>query len=186
MFKSISWQEYIGVMAVAAGCYYAGIIILFYTKDIAARLKGGSIPSTPSSPGKPSPGDHNLMGPVQNPIVPPRPIKQTSIGAAEVEVAENVNPITDEIDLTPADELIHEVCNLFQIMKEGDPSQEAYLKNIKTLLSQYPQLLGTDDHTRVTRTIVQELQTKHDVVLSTEVVEQLWPKGTLKHTNHSK
>lgn len=186
MFKSISWQEYIVVMSVAAGCYYAVIIILFYTKDIAARLKGGSVSSRPSSAGKPSPSDHNLMGPIQNPIVPPMPIKQTSIAAAEVEVAENANPVTDEIDLTPADELIQEICNLFQIMKEGNPSQDAYLKNIKTLLSQYPQLLGTDDHTRVTRTIIQELQTKHDILLSTEAVEQLWPKETLKHTNHSK
>lgn len=186
MFKSISWQEYIVVMSVAAGCYYAVIIILFYTKDIAARLKGGSVSSRPSSPGKSSPSDHNLMGPIQNPIAPPRPVKQTSIAAAEVEVAETVNPITDESDLTPADELIHEIRNLFQIMKEGDPSQEAYLKNIKTLLSQYPQLLGTDDHTRVTQTIIEVLKTKHNVVLSTEVVEQLWPKETLKHSNHSK
>lgn len=185
MFKSISWQEYIVVMAVAAGCYYSLIIILFYTKDIAARLKGGSVPSRPGSPGKPSPSDHNLMGPIQNSVVPPRSIKQTSIGAAEVEVAENANPITDDSDLTPADELIQEICSLFQIMKEGNPSQDAYLKNIKTLLSQYPQLLGSDDHTRVTRTIVQELQTKHDILLSKEVVEQLWPKETLKHTNHS-
>ena len=186
MFKFISWQEYIVVVAVAAGGYYAVIIILFYTKDIAARLKDGSVASRAGSPGKHSPSDHNLMGPIQNPIVPPRPIKQTSIATDEVEVAENANPITDESDLTPADELIQEICSLFQIMKEGNPSQDAYLKNIKTLLSQYPQLLGSEDHTRVTRTIVQELQTKHDVVLSTEVVEQLWPKETLKHTNHSK
>lgn len=172
-------------MAVAAGCYYALIIILFYTKDIAARLKGGSAPLEPSSPGKPSPSDYNLMGPIQNSIVRPRQIKQTSLAADEVEVAENVNPITDERDLTPADELIQELCCLFQIMKEGDPSQEAYLKNIKTLLSQYPQMLGSDDHKRVTRTIIQELQEKHDILLSTEVVEQLWPKETLNQTSHS-
>lgn len=187
MFKSISWQEFILVIAVAAGCYYALIIILFYTKDIAARLKGGPISSRPSTCGKPSLSEKNLMGPIQNTVTPKRPIRETSIAAEEVEITDSINhSTTDQNNLAPADELIHEICSLLEIMREGKPSQESYLKNIKTLLSQYPQLIGSQDYTRVTRTIIEELKTKHDVFLTTEVVEELWPKEILKHSNHSK
>lgn len=188
MFKSISWQEFLIAVSVAAGCYYAFIIIIFYRRDIAARLtcSSGSANPTKQAPSQPRP--KNLMGAIaNNPSIRKKPVAQSSANAEEVEIAETTSPpIVEQPQSPPADELLQELSNLFEIMKEGKPSQDSYLKNIKTLFSQYTHLIGSEEYTRISLLIIKELKTKHDIFLSTEVVEELWPKEIVKHSNHSK
>ena len=187
MFKSISWQEFTIAVSVAAACYYAIIIIIFYFRDISARLKGGQGSTTQAKERHVSRPAKNLMGPITaTPPVRKRPVVQSSATADEVEVAEDTGvPLVQEAGSTPADELLQELGNLFEIMKEGKPSQESYFKNIKTLLSQYTHLIGPAEYKRISKTISEELKTKHDVFLSTDALDELWPKETVKSNNHS-
>ena len=187
MFKSISWQEFIIAVSVAAACYYAAIVIIFYFRDISARLKGGQVSTNQSKEGQISNPAKNLMGPIAaNLPIRKKPVVQSSATADEVEVAENTDvQVVEEAHATPAGELLQELGNLFEIMKEGKPSQESYVKNIKTLLSQYAHLIGAEEDTRISQTIIEELKTKHDVFLSTDALDELWPKETVKNNNHS-
>lgn len=187
MFKSISWQEFTIAVLVAAGCYYAFIIIIFYSRDIAAKLKGSSGATSPSKQAL-SPRQKDLMGAIENSTpIRKKPVVQSSASAEEVEVAETViEPVVEQPQSPPADELIQELSNLFEIMKEGKPSQESYLKNIKTLFSQYTHLIGSDEYKRISLIIIEELKTKYQIFLSIEVIEELWPKEIVKHSNHSK
>ena len=175
MFKSISWQEFIIAVSIAAVCYYAAVIIIFYSRDIAARLKGGRVSDGPIKGPQGSRPAKNLMGPIA-PSTPikKRPVGQSSASAEEVEVHDN--PTELEVQSAPADELLQELRNLFEIMTEGKPSQESYVKNITTLLSQYTHLIGSEEHNRITHTIIEELKTRHDVFLSTEDVNEFWPR----------
>jgi hypothetical protein len=187
MFKSISWQEFVIAVSLAAGCYYAFIILIFYRRDITARLKGSSVSTNPSKQPPTEPRPKNLMGAIENSTpIRRKPVAQSSASPEEVEVAETTSPPIVEEAHSPADELLQELSNLFEIMKEGKPSQESYLKNIRTLFSQYTNLIGQEEYTRISLLIIEELKTKHDIFLSAEVMEELWPKETVKHSNHSK
>lgn len=115
-----------------------------------------------------------------------RPIGQSSANAEQIQMAETVSEPAAEQMQGPVDELLQELSNLFEIMKEGKPSQDAYLRNIKTLFSQYTHLIGSEEYTRISQLVIEELKTKHNIFLSTEMVEELWPKETVKHSNHSK
>jgi hypothetical protein len=188
MFKSISWEEFIIAICMVSGCYYAFIVIVFYRKDIMARLRGGAVstssPRTVPNQTRPK----NLMGAIDaSAPLKRKPIVQSSANAEEIEMAETVGaPVGEQAQSAPADELIQELGNLFEIMKEGKPAQDAYLRNIKTLFSQYTHLIGSEEYTRISQLIIEELKTKHNIFLSTELVEELWPKENLKHSNHSK
>lgn len=183
MFKSISWQEFTIAVSVAAACYYAAIIIIFYSRDIAARLKGGRVSPVPVK--GPDPPARNLMGPIAPAIpVKRKPVAQSSASAEEVEVQEQPYP-AGEIPSTPVEELLQELRNLFEIMKEGKPSQESYVKNIKTLISQYSHLIRSEEYSKISQTIIEELKTKHDISLSTEVVDEFWPKESARNNNHT-
>lgn len=182
MFKSISWQEFTVAVSVAAACYYALIIVIFYFKDISARLKGGQVSASRLKERQSTRPARDFMGPIA-PAMPikRKPVDQSSASAEDVVVPENTNePAADDVQSTPADELLQELGNLFEIMKEGKPSQESYVKNIKTLLSQYAHLIGSGEYARISQTIIDELKTKHDVFLSADVLDELWPKETVK------
>lgn len=183
MFKSISWQEFIIAASIAAACYYAVIIIIFYSRDIAARL-GGRVSARPLREPKSSPPAKNPMGPIA-PMMPfkERPVVQSSACAEEVEMHDNSTAL--HVQSAPAEELLQELRNLFDIMKEGKPSQESYVKNIKTLFSQYTHLIVSEEHNRITQTIIEELKTRHDVFLSTEDVNEFWPRESGGNNNHS-
>ena len=188
MFKSISWQEFIIAVSIVAGCYYAFIVIVFYRKDIAARLRGGTVSSSPPKTAQNQTRPKNLMGAIDSSAPSKRkPIVQSTANAEEIEINETVSALVPEQTLSaPADELLHDLSNLFEIMKEGKSAQDAYLRNIKTFVSQYSHLIGSEEYTRISQLIIEELKSKHDVFLSTEMVEELWPKETVKHSNHSK
>jgi hypothetical protein len=188
MFKSISWQEFVIALSIAAGCYYALIIIVFYSKDLAARLKGSTVPASPAKKTPSHASQHTFMGSIDsNTPMRKKPVTQSSANADEFEVAETINALAVESpDTTPSDELLQELNNLFEIMKEGKPSQDSYVKNIKTLFAQYTHLIGPQDYTRISLLIIEELKTRHDIFLSTELVEELWKTETVKHSNHSK
>ncbi len=186
MFKSITWQEFIVAISVVAACYYAFIVAVFYRKDIGAKLKGQGFSTAPvKTPNQPHP--KNLMGAIA-PSTPIRkkPLAESSANAEEVQVADLSIAPEIEHPSTPADELIQELRNLFEIMKEGKPSQDAYLKNVKTLISQYAHLIGPEEFTRISLLIIKELKAKHDIFLTIDLIEELWPKETIKHSNNSK
>jgi hypothetical protein len=188
MFKTISWQEFTVAVSVAAACYYAFIVVVFYRRDIVAKLRGEATSSNRAKPIRPQTSPRNFMGAVSTSFpVRKKPVTESSANAEEVEVAEITTETSAEPDHSaPADELLQELGNLFEIMKEGKPSQDAYLKNMKTLFAQYVHLIGPEEFTKITYTIIQELKTKHDIFLSTEIIEELWPKEKVKHSNHSK
>jgi hypothetical protein len=188
MFKSISWQEFMIAVSIVAGCYYAFIVIVFYRKDIIARLRGGAISMNPPKAVPNQTRAKNLMGAIDsNSPLKRKPIVQTSANADEIEMAETVSaPVGEQAQSAAADELLQELSNLFEIMKEGKSAQDAYLRNIKTFVSQYSHLIGSEEYTRISQLIIEELKTKHDIFLSIELVEELWPKETVKHSNNSK
>jgi hypothetical protein len=188
MFKSISWQEFIIAVSIVAGCYYAFIVIVFYRKDVIARLRGDAVSNSSPKRVANQTRPKNLMGVIDSSApLRRKPIVQSSANAEEIEIAEGISgQVNEQAQSAPADELLQELCNLFEIMKEGKPTQDAYLRNIKTLFSQYTHLIGAEEHTRISQLIIEELKTKHDIFLSTDVMEELWPKETVKHSNHSK
>jgi len=188
MFKTISWQEFMVAVSVAAACYYAFIIAVFYRRDIAAKLRGETPSATPTKSTRPQERGRNFMGAISaSSPVRRKPVAESSANAEEVEVAEmHVEAPVEQEQTPPGEELLQELGNLFEIMKEGKPSQDAYLKNIKTLFAQYTHLVGPEEFRRISLTIIEELKTKHDIFISTEVIEELWPKEKVKHSNQSK
>lgn len=187
MFKSISWQEFIIAASVAAVCYYTAIIIIFYLRDLAARLKGGQVSTSQAKECQSPLPAKNLMGPIAT-TEPTRkkPVVQSSATADELEVAESRDiPVVQKTLSTPGEELLQELGNLFEIMKEGKPSQESYIRNIKTLLSQYTHLIGTEEYARISKTIIEELKAKHNVCLPTEAADEFWSKERVRNNNHS-
>lgn len=179
MFKSIAWQEFVIAAAAAAACYYTLILAVFYSREIAAKLKGTGGASEPLKARQTHRSPHNLMGPIAafTPLQPGQ-ARQSSASADEVEVADTVKTMeSQDIGHTPGQELLHELTNLFEIMKEGQPSEEAYVKNIRTLISQYVHHINAEEYAGITQAIATELSASYGVKLSEDSVRDFWPEA---------
>jgi hypothetical protein len=104
-----------------------------------------------------------------------------TVKSEEIEIDAEVNE-----PATPITELLNELKALCQIMMEGGATQHDYLKNIKTSLSRYGHLVGTQYEDEITTIIHSDLNAIQDIQVSTAEIKDLWPRELYNSINNHK
>lgn len=160
MFETISWQEFFTTLAVILGGYYAISVLLLFSSEITRFFK--SKPKDLTDPVKQqleSTSESALMGGVRFERTSQRELLREEISTSEelqVATQEDEEPIT-VIDLEQESlqsdftSITNEVKSLAEIASQSTREDSAAL--FKTLLSNYPQFIGTPFQHRVSQLI---------------------------------
>ena len=160
MFESISWQEFFTTLTIILGGYYAISVLLLFGSEITHFFK--SKPQSVSESEKQYPEsttESPLMGGVRFERSSHEELPREEVSTAEeLQVAsqEDEEPITS-VDLKEESlqsdfaSITIEITSLAEIAAQSTKEETATL--FKTLLSNYPQFIGTPFQQRVSQLI---------------------------------
>lgn len=153
MFNSISWQDFLTVMAVAVGSYYAITVLLLYSSEITnifRQKESKQFSSEATEDQIDSIESNDLMGKVkyETEVHVPR---EKNVSSEELQVQslnEIEESITTSVSVNSDTLLIGTIADLLQEAKVlaevvSDSSKEEAVSLFKSLLSRYPQLAAT-------------------------------------------
>ncbi len=153
MFNSISWQDFLTTLAAAAGSYYVITALLLFSgeiKSIFTQKQPKAIASEELDDQNDSDESIDLMGKVKYETLANVPhekiVESEEIEAQPPRKAEE--PIQAKV-LSPESLLVGSVADLLEeikiILNELTPSNKEEVASIfRSLLSRYPQLIGTN------------------------------------------
>lgn len=159
MLDSISWQEFFATVALIAGGYYVITFLLLYSGEITkiftqkrsnhstAELKSNQLDSNELN---------DLMGGVRY-----QNREEQNVPREDVRSAEELKFVSSDMDLevfhavdlideqhqNEFQKIIEEINSLVEVISEGNKEESILL--FKTLLANYPQLIGTAYQERV-------------------------------------
>lgn len=150
MLSSITWQEYIIAITILAGGYYVISLLLLYYREIIHWCKPRITPTTKTV--QKIPPDHAIMGGVNQDDLSSS-IRSNTIASEDIAVVTTTNePETiyikdidqrDDIIIGSVADLLEEVKQLLQLIKDGSMGIEESSMLFNALLIRYPQLTGT-------------------------------------------
>jgi hypothetical protein len=173
MFNSISWQEFLTAALWAHLGYYLIVVVVFYPKDILAKVRRSGIGSASSDAEKIS--SSNLMGNIRP---DPQPVKCT-VKSDDVQVS--VAPSKDDYDAEQLEnlasnkvltDLLNEIRLVARVAAE-DQSCDG-LSMIKELLSNYAAVPAHERQT-INGFIVKEFRAQCSVELNVAQLSAAWP-----------
>lgn len=171
MFKTISWQEYLLAVSLIAGAYYAAISAIFYSRNIAVRIKGRAV-SKPSPVVEPRQSHgSNFMGAIQKDI-PRKALVSQSVAAAE--------EITVEQRQSLPDLIIDELHAIFVMLSEGPVEKATYSSSIKKIISKYWMHKGSPVQAEVATYITDYFTGNTEISFSVQEIDILWPAQDLE------
>jgi hypothetical protein len=162
MLESISWQEFLTTIALILGGYYAITTLLLYSREITNIFKSGqSNTSTDTKTDQTDSGEsHDLMGGVRFEHSRQQDVPReetTEADALHVAPPHDVEEPVSVIDLQEEalrNDLVSiqaEVKSLAEIISLG--TKEEVISLFKTLLSNYPQFIGTSFQPQISQFI---------------------------------
>jgi hypothetical protein len=174
MFKSISWQDFLTGIAAILGAYYVLSILLLYSRDVYYWLasKGKHADQigdnfTPTAP--------KVMGGIKQD--PPKK-NERSVEAEDLIIGEPVNKENrddDSLLVGSVSDLLHEIKVLARVIKESGGSKEEGIPMFQSLLSNYPQLVGTKYQESITLFVHQHCSSEAVFEVSLDEIKSWWP-----------
>lgn len=173
MFNSISWQEFLTAALWAHLGYYLIVIVVFYHKDVQAKVRRSNV--VPGSSDAEKISSSHLMGNIRP---DPQPVKRT-VKSDDVQVS--VAPSKDDYDAEQLEnlasnkvlaDLLNEIRLVARVAAE-DKSSDG-LSMIKELLSNYA-AVPVHERQTINEFIVKEFQTQCSVELDVTQVSAAWP-----------
>lgn len=186
MFNSISWQEFLTTIAVAIGSYYAITTLLFYSSEITnifRQREPKQIASETNEDQNDSTESNDLMGKVKY-DTEVNAAREKSVSSEELQVqSSNENEETiktslsnnaDALLLGTIADLLQEVKVLAEVV--SDSSKEETVSLFKSLLSRYPQLVGTHCQEAVSFNIYDSCKAQCEFDLELNEITSWWPE----------
>ncbi len=164
----MTWQQFFVATLLLTLVWYAGVILIYYRKELKAFLKGSKT-SKPVSEALPHRWDEdtlteesedNLMG---KPALP----DGMSIGTLDqISFAENQK----ESQLGEVPDLLDELKNVFSILEKEDGNKSDFFSLMKLVTAKYPKIKANPNFERINAYI-----RKHaSFLLSDEELDNLW------------
>lgn len=140
MFNSISWQEFSNTAMVALGLYYVVTVVVFYSRDMVARIKNPPHPEAVDSERR----NYPLMGQIQK-DTPKKHEHSVEAQDLVVDPASGFRAERSEESLliNSVSHLLREVKVLARVVKESNGSKADAIPMFKSLLSNYAHLAAT-------------------------------------------
>lgn len=158
MLESISWQEFFTTIALLLGGYYAISVLLLFSSEIAnffkSKPQGVSVGGQPNSESQP-----NLMGGVriekstQQELLREEVSNSEELQVATQDYEEPINSVDLAMESLQNDfsSISAEIQSLVEIASQRTKGESVSL--FKTLLSNYPQFIGTPFQQQITQLI---------------------------------
>ena len=186
MFESISWQEFLTTIAVAVGGYYAITTLLLYSSEITNIFKQKErkqFASEANDDQNDSNESNDLMGKIKSETEVNVP-REKSVSAEELQVQssnENEETVTasrsnpsDTLIIGTIADVLQEIKALTEVVKDSSKEEAGSL--FKSLLSRYPQLVGTHYHEAVSLFIYDCCKQQCEFDLAPEEIKSWWPE----------
>lgn len=172
MLKSISWPEYLLAVSLIASAYYAVIIALFYSRDIAAKIKGAAVPKTHPVVEPPRGHVESFMGPILKDVPRKALVSQSVAAAEEITVEQERQSLADLI--------IDELHAVFVMLSEGPVEKSTYSSSIKKIIGKYWMHKGSPVQAEVATYITDHFTGNTEISFSVQEIDILWPAHDLE------
>lgn len=187
MFNSISWTDFLLAIGCLVGAYYFVTGLLFYNKEIIARLKGAKrTPSTiPSQPTNDN--TDNLLGAIKRSPSVNEPeysededlVQFGESNATEIPVVNGISeskPDTDDgLVLGKISDLLEEVKIILSLFAGEKPSKEDLASTLRALLEKYAGLATSRYLTTINIFLYDHCKDACTDELKPEDVSAWWP-----------
>lgn len=188
MLESISWQEFISIIATLTGGYYVISTLLFYSAEISYIFKQKKLNLTFSKPTRDqndSNESNDLMGRVryesheQQNVPREDQIEIDDLILAPFNGADE--PITVSYEDSPEGKLVQTVSTLFEEIKSlieiiSSGSRDECVTLFQTLLSNYPQLTDTESQGVINRFIYDQCKKHCEFQVDLNEINSWWPQ----------
>ncbi|MBS1681584.1 MAG: hypothetical protein OJF59_001826 [Cytophagales bacterium] len=192
MFNSISWQEFLTTLAVAAGSYYVITALLLFSgeiKSIFTQKQSNAIDSEELEDQNDSNESIDLMGKVKYETLVNVP-HENIVDTEEVKTQpprEAEEPIEAKV-LSPEGLLVGSVADLLEeikiILNElTTGSREEIISIFQSLLSRYPQLVGTNYQEEISLFLSDALATHTTHGFKPNEIKKWWKENESQNDN---
>lgn len=181
MFESISWQEFFTTIALLLGGYYAIMVLLLFSSEITSFFR--SKPQGTSKPVKQhseSTTPSNLMGGVRVERSTLQELPREEVSASEeLQItSQEAEESISAVDLVE-ESLQHDFSSMsieIQLLVEisSQSTKEECVALFKTLLSNYPQFIGTPFQQQITQLIYDSCKEVNNYQLDLAEVNLWW------------
>jgi hypothetical protein len=183
MVNSISWQEYLSVIALLVAGYYAITILVFYRSEIKNifNQKTSKNIKNDSSANQPDANQSNsLIGIIKYESPTQTNVPREELSTTEemsfaplVEADEPINGTLNNAINRLVSTLLSEIESLLTVISNDDKKEIATL--FQALLHNYPQLVATDFQVEISQHIYDALRTGFDFQIELNEVQAWWP-----------
>ncbi len=184
MFNSISWQEFLSIIGLIVGGYYAITTLLLYSEEIKSIFKQKelkSIETIASDDQNDSNESIDLMGTIkyETPVNVPheKVVESDEINTQPLkEIEEPIDQVTaispDVLITKSVAELLREIKTIVTELSQG--SREEIASIYHSLLQRYPQLTGTNYQEEISLFINDSLSTNTTHSFTLDEIKSWW------------
>ena len=188
MLESISWQEFISIVAILIGGYYLISVLLFYSAEIGNIFNQKKLNHTLSKPTRDqndSKESNALMGGVRYESREQQNVpREEQIEADDLVVApliETEESIAVSFEDSPEGKLVQTVSGLYDEIKSlieiiSSGTREECVTLFQTLLSNYPQLTSTGSQDVINRFIHDQCKKHCEFHFELNEINSWWPQ----------
>lgn len=181
MLNSISWPEFLNVALIALGLYYVVTVVIFYSKDLIARLRN---PLQPGPVDSESSRNYPLMGPIRKDT----PKKHEHFVEAQDLVVDpangsNAERSEEQLLIDSVSHLLRELKVLARVVKESNGSKADATSMFQSLLSNYAHLAATKYRESIMVFIHDTIRGDCAFEVSPGEIESWWPQERVNDNN---
>ena len=188
MFESISWLEFISIVATLTGGYYVISTLLFYSTEITnifTQKKPNLTFSKPTRDQNDLKEPNSLMGGVRYESHEQHNVPREEQIEIDVLIVAPLNgteePITVSCEDSPEGKLAQTVSTLFDEIKSlieiiSSGSRDECVTLFQTLLSNYPQLTSTESQAVINRFIYDQFKKHCEFHFEPNEINSWWPQ----------
>ena len=183
MFSPISWQEFLNTALIALGLYYVVSVVIFYSRDMVARIKKAGQPEPIDSEG----GNSSLMGQIRKDT----PKKHEDFVEAQDLVIDPASSSRAErseetLLINSVSHLLREIKVLARVVKQSNGSKANATPMFQSLLSNYAHLAGTKYRESIMVFIHDTIRGECSFETALDEIDGWWPQEQENDNKQSK
>lgn len=186
MFSSISWQEFISTALVVIAIYYVIAFLVLYSRDFISKFRKTSSAKESTPLDEEVSSEVSLMGPVKKDALEKyhQNLDSHDLTVEPSDSTASIANTEDALLIGTVSDLLNEIKVLTRVLSESKGSKDDGSPMFQSLLSNYPQLLGTKYQDSISIFIHDQCRTECDFDLHLAEVKSWWPVSNGSQNNN--